>query len=64
MATIYLGKMVVPSSLRYIENLAILTHWCHHISSDGSHIANVCSFLKRQHFPPMSKASYFNQRIF
>ena len=26
MAPIYLGKRVVPSSLRYIENLAIYTH--------------------------------------
>ena len=27
MAPIYLGKMVVPSSLRYIENLASRVRW-------------------------------------
>ena len=30
MAPIYLGKMVVPSSLRYIENLASMTVVSHH----------------------------------
>ena len=32
MAPIYLGKRVVPSSLRYIENLAKCLHTCYQFS--------------------------------